>query len=281
MNGYFRIAVTGMSTNLDLFAPTEGGSPVKAADVIAYLSGKNISYDAGSLGKAIDLAAAKDNTVTLNMHPIQPVSEMATVEVAQDKMSARIRLYCASEGGTKLDASDIKNSLASKNVVFGIKEDVIADLIANPRYCEDIVIAEGNAPEDSVDGSIEYLFNTDRKQRPTLLEDGSVDFFHLNVLQACAKGQVIAKLHPSYRGSDGKAVDGSIVKAREPQSVSFKFGANIHKSEDGNSLISDVDGNVSLVGEQVFVNNSLTFDEVSTSTGNIEFDGSVIISSPQ
>ena len=278
MNGYFRIASTATSTNLELYAPTNGGVPVKTGEVVNYLTARSIQYDAGSLGKAIDTAATKDTTVTLNMLPSKPISEQSEITVSQDKMEAVVRLYAASEGGVNLDESDIKSALAARNVKFGIKDDVIADIIANPRYCEDIVIAEGKAPEDSEDGYVEYLFNTDRKQRPTLLDDGSVDFFHLNVLQACATGQEIAKLHPAHRGADGTAIDGSIVKSREPKTASFKYSTNIHVSDDGMSLISDVDGNVTLVGEQVFVNNSLTFEEVSTSTGNIDFEGSIVIS---
>lgn len=277
MNGYFRISTTATSTNLEIYAPKDGGVPVKSNEIVSYLTGKIIPYDAGSLGKAIDAAATKDTTVTLNMAPCAPISEMADITISPDKMQAIVRLYSASEGGVNLDETDIRNDLAARGVKFGAKDDVIADIIANPRYCEDIVIAEGQAPGESTDGYIEYLFNTDNRTRPTLLEDGSVDFFHLNVLQAAAAGQELAKLHPSVRGADGKALDGSIVRARDPKDVQFKYGANIHVSEDGKSLISDVDGNVSLVGGQVFVNSSLTFDEVSTSTGNIDFDGSIII----
>lgn len=277
MNGYFRISTTSTSTNLELFAPTDGGTPVRSGEITGYLQARGIQYDAGSLGKAIDLAATKDNTVTLCMTPLGPYTEHSEISVAQDKMSVTARLYCASVGGTNLEESDIRNDLAGRGVTHGIKDDVIADIIKNPRYCEDIVIAEGTAPGESTDAYIEYLFNTDRNQRPTLLEDGSVDFFHLNVLQACAVGQELAKLHPAQKGEDGVAVDGSRIKSRDPKEVAFKYGNNISVSEDGTTLISQTDGNVSLVSGQVFVNNSLQFDEVSPATGNIDFDGSVVI----
>lgn len=278
MNGYFRIAATKTSTNLELFAPTDGGYPVRTNDVISYLGSKAIQYDAGSLGKAIDTAATKDTQVTLCMTPVGPFSETAEISVSQNKMEVTVRLYSASVGGTNLEESDIRNDLAAKGVKYGIKDDVIADIIASPRYCEDITIAEGTAPTESKDGYVEYLFNTDRNQRPALLEDGSVDFFHLNVLQACAAGQEIARLHAAERGDNGTAVDGSIIKPRDPKAAAFRFGQNIKVSDDGLSLISEVDGNVSLVSGQVFVNSSMQFDEVGPATGNIEFDGSVVIS---
>lgn len=277
MNGYFRILITGTSTNLQLFAPTDGGVPVKSQEVIGYLSGKNIKYDAGSLGKAIDTAAIKDNTVTLNMSTMSPVNAMDVVDVAGDKMSASVRIYPGSEGGSEMSVAEIVGDLAARGVKFGIKKDVIEDLIANPRYCEDVIVAEGLPAEESVDGYIEYLFDTDNKRRPTLLEDGSVDFFHLNVLQACAVGQELAILHKPHKGENGTSIDGAVVKSRDPKAVAFKYANNMHINEDGTKLISDSDGTVSLISGTVFVNNSLTFEEVSTSTGNVEFDGSVVI----
>ncbi len=278
MNGYFRIQTTGTSTNLEIFAPKDGGVAAKANEIISYLTARGISYDAGSLGKAVDEGAAKDTHVTLNMSPAQPISEQAEISVDPNKMFVTVRLYAASDKGANLDVSDIKTALANKKVVYGIKEDVIEDIIANPRYCEDIIIAEGTAPGESTDGYIEYLFNTDRNQRPTLLEDGSVDFFHLNVLQGCGEGQELAKLHASVKGPDGTGVDGSKIKSRDPKEVAFKYGNNIAVSEDGLSLIAQVDGNVSLISGQVFVNSSMQFETVGPATGNIEFDGSVVIS---
>ncbi len=277
MNGYFRIAATQTSTNLELFAPTDGGSPIRSSEVISYLTGKGIQYDAGTLGKAIDTSVTKDTHVTLCMMPLGPFAESSDITVSQDKMEAVLRLYSASVGGANLDESDIRNDLASKGVKYGILDDVIKDVIVNPRYCEDIVVAKGTPAEESVDGYVEYLFNTDRNQRPALLEDGSVDFFHLNVLQACAKGQEIARLHAEVKGEDGTCVDGSRQRSRDPRQAGFRYGANIEPSVDGLTLISQVDGNVSLVGGQVFVNSSMEFDEVGPATGNIEFDGSVEI----
>jgi len=277
MNGYFRLKIYNTSTTLELFAPKDGGQPVNGQEIIGYLSGKNIVYDISALNKGIDQAQTKDTVVTLNMSTMKPVAEMDLIDVSADKMTVTCRLYAPSEGGERISEKEILGDLNAKGVKAGIKQDVIKELMEHPRYCEDIVIAQGLEPEDSVDGYVEYLFNTDRNQRPTLLEDGSVDFFHLNLLQPCGKGQELAILHPAYRGEDGTGVDGSLVKSREPKQASFKYGNNIHVSPDGKKLISEIDGNVALVTGTVFVNSSMEFDEVGPSTGNIEFDGNVTI----
>ena len=74
--------------------------------------------------------------------------------------------------------------------------DEIEAFFAHREYCEDVLVAKGTAPVQGKDAYIEYKFNTDRKAKPTLLEDGSVDFFNLNILNLCAEGQELAVLHP-------------------------------------------------------------------------------------
>jgi len=277
MNGYFRVGSTATSTELELFAPTDGGQPVKAQEIVAYLAMRAIRYDAGSLNKAIDQAAKADTKVTLNMYPSAPISEMSEISVEPDKMKAYVRLYAPSEGGTKLAANDIVSSLAARGVSSGLKKDVLEEIIDHPRFCEDILIAEAQYPGESIDGYVEYLFNTDRTVRPTQNEDGSVDFFHLNVVQSCGKGQEIARLHPAVTGENGLSLDGTIVKARVPKEAKFRYGNNIAVSDDGMSLIATTDGSITLISDQIFVNDALNFEEIGTATGNIEFEGSVNI----
>lgn len=277
MNGYFRLASTQTSTNLELYAPTDGGTPVSGQEIVAYLTMRAIRFEASALNRGLELAATKDNTVTLSMYPSAPVSEMSELKVDQDKMRAYVRLYAPSLGGTKLEIADIRNDLDARGINSGIKEDVLEEIIDHPRFCEDILVAEGEYPGDSQDGYIEYLFNTDRNAKPTQNEDGSVDFFHLNILQSCGAGQVVAKLHPAVKGQDGYALDGSIVKARTPKEAKFRYGNNLKVSDDGLSLIATVDGSVVLVGDQVFVNDAMNFEEIGPATGNIEFDGTVSV----
>lgn len=65
------------------------------------------------------------------------------------------------------------------------------------------------------------------------------------------------------------------IKPREVKKKKLKFGRNISVSEDKLSMISDVDGHVTLVDDKVFVSDILTVENVDSSTGNIEYDGNV------
>lgn len=57
----------------------------------------------------------------------------------------------------------------------------------------------------------------------------------------------------------------------------MKFGKNISISEDKCTIISDVDGHASIVEGKVFVSNIYEVQDVDTATGNIEFEGNVVV----
>ena len=165
--------------------------------------------------------------------------------------------------------------LEYKKIRCGLQVDAITGYFKNRRYCTDITIALGIEPVHGTDASIEYHFNTDKNAKPTLLEDGSVDFFHLNVVNDCKAGDELATLTPADPGQYGMTVLGEKVKPRNVKVKQLKFGHDIKLSEDKLHIYSEVNGHVELAGEQVFVSNVLEVENVDTATGNVEYNGSV------
>ena len=69
---------------------------------------------------------------------------------------------------------------------------------------------------------------------------------------------------------------GRPIKPAKVNDVLLKFGKNIHLSEDGLIMYSDVSGHVTLVEDTVFVSDTYEVAaDVSASTGDIEYDGNV------
>lgn len=277
MNGYFRIIPHNDATEIALYAPTEGGAPLTLNKVTEYLVSKAISHDVGELSRAVEQAGKKDTKIRLNSIKMAPLNASLAVSISKDKMEASISLYAPSEGGKDYTYDELVSELSFKGIRFGVLTETLKQLATSPRYCEEIVVAYGEKPEAGTDGYVEYLFNTDKNIRPAMKEDGSVDFFNLNVLNTCAKNQVIAKLHGPVRGANGHFIDGTEMPSREPKEVAFRYGNNVLVSEDGTQLISACDGSVELLGEQVFVNNSISFKNIGTATGNIEYEGNVTV----
>ncbi len=276
MNGYFQIIQEDMGTYLKVFRETEGGHPISLQEVVMYLSKEKIPFDLKQLNT--DLQAAKDGTMfLLTPNQLYPVGESSKVEITPNGMEAKIRFYPPSNLGKPYRKEDFYSVLRMNKIAYGIVEDVIEDFMANPQYCTDYVIAVGTPTREGTDAIIEYKFETDNKIRPTLLEDGSVDFFNLNVVNHCKEGDVLAVLTPEDPGEAGRDVYGVVIKPRDVKKLALKHGLNIELNEDHTVMYSKVNGHVSYVDGQVFVANVLEVDNVDNSTGNITYEGNVCV----
>ena len=277
-NGYFQLVNKENATYIKVIMPTQGGMPVGINEVMEYLAKHSIPYDLSLLHSEMKKAEAAQKgqfLVLLSNQPFRLLRETYELMVSYDKMSAAVRFYPPSEGGERIDYDEFKKDLAYQKIIHGIKDEVVRNIVKAPQYCTDVVIAEGTPARHGCDAKIEYYFETDLKVKPTILEDHTVDFFNLNIINHCKKGDVLARLIPEDKGDPGTDIMGGVVKPRNVERKKLRYGNNIILAEDGLTISSDVDGHVSLVDDQVFVANVLTFENIDTSTGNIDFEGSI------
>lgn len=275
MNGCFQIQIDEKGANLVLSPPIGIGAMPKLVEIKDYLEILALPYDALSINMALNTIKEEDITIFLTAQKIKPVNEMCAVFAAPDKMSATIRIYPPSIGGGLITKQQILDKLASSGVKFGIDGKAIEKALEDKLYCTDYLVAQGQRQTAGSDAKIVYKFESNASSRPELKEDGSVDFFKLNLLTHCKKGQVLAEMIPEEKGLDGIDVYGTVTPAREVTRKKFDFGRNIEVSDDGMQLISMVDGHVSLVDESVFVSDVYSVEDVGPATGNIEYQGTV------
>ncbi|MCH5271193.1 MAG: DUF342 domain-containing protein [Lachnospiraceae bacterium] len=274
-NGYFRLVTDASGFGLEIKAPTDGGECVRIKEVTEYLTLCNVLCDLSALKNAI--SEEKDIVLHLGDGACPAENMRYNLYMAEDNMSVTVRFLAASETGNKMSVEEFLHDLSFRQIRFGVEEARIREAFQKGEYCTDIIIAKGKAPKQGKDASIEYFFNTDPKVRPTLKEDGGVDFFNLNTVCHCQAGDVLAKLTPPVPGEDGMTVLGTPIKPRNIKYLKLRFGKNIDISEDGLVLTSKVNGHVTLVEGQVFVSDVLAVENVDNSTGNIEYEGSVEI----
>lgn len=275
-NGYFQITSSLEGTGIRIIPPTGDGERVRINEVADYLNSRGYVYDLPALNRAID--ACQDMVVAITGGTTPGVEhESYRLTISEDNQQAVVRFYAAATQGERMNSEEFLKDLEFRYVTYGIKEDVIHAFFQNeaPDYCTDILIAEGTPARQGTDAEIEYYFNTELNRKPALNEDGSVDFFHLNTVCPCRKGEVLARIIPADAGEFGCNVRGERIKPRDVKRVSLKYGRNIELSEDRLSITSLVDGHVTLVDGKVFVSNVLEVENVDNSTGNIDYEGSV------
>ena len=279
-NGYFQVVCGSNGTALKVFAPKDGGAAVSTKEVMEYLNRFGIKYDLHLLNKGVQDALSSqvgEYFFALNADPSLEIRESYQLFVSQDRMLVTARFYAPSVKGERMSLQEFVRDLSLKNIKFGIRTQELTDFFTNPEYCTNIIVAKGEPPRHGQDARIEYYFETDLSAKPTLLEDGSVDFFHLNTVSHCKQGDVLAKLFPEDPGDYGRSVFDEKIKPRDVKRETLKFGRNITLSEDRRVITSDVSGHVTLVDGKVFVSDVLEVENVDNATGNIEYDGSVTV----
>lgn len=274
-NGYFRLVKSGAGFGIQIKLPTSGGEQVRIGEVTDYLTQQGISCDIAVLKDALE--QRWDTVLPLGTGICPSVNMTYRLLVEEGNMRAVIRLYPPSDTGKALSAQDIINELADKQIKFGIQAENIRKAVEDGAYCTDIVAAEGKAPREGKDAVIKYYFNVDTKARPTVKEDGSVDFFHLNTISHCQEGDVLARLTPADLGEAGSNIQGGIIKPQPVKNALLKYGKNVELAEDKLTLKAQVSGHVTLEDERVVVSNVLMLDSVDISTGNIDYEGSVTV----
>lgn len=200
-----------------------------------------------------------------------------SLEVSEDGMTAVAHFRAPLAVIAKMSAQEMVEDLRKKNIRYGICMENILQFFKGSGDRE-LVVAQGKPYRPSKPGRIEYMFRTDRKAKPTLRKDGSVDFHKLNTICPCKKGDLLARLIPADHGEKGCNVYGEEFAPPSVKEERLRFGKNISASEDRSAIYSKVNGHVTLLNGEVFVTDLLELENVDVSTGDVEYDGSVLIS---
>lgn len=277
-NGYFQLIIKDHGTFLRIYAPKEGGEKVAISEVMSYLTKQRITtFDIKELNATIVNQKEEPVEILVTSEKIIPVSESSWVQISEDKMSVKVRFYPPSTDGRDLDLQGIISDMALVGVKAGADEKAIQRFLEERVYCTDYIMAKGISPVQGKDAVITYHFNTEISLKPTVREDGTVDYHELNNIARVSEGQVIATLQKEDTGKPGLNVCGEVIRPRDVKKLRLSAGHNMTLSEDRTELISNVNGHASVVGDKVFVSNIYEVQDVDASTGDINYDGNVVV----
>ncbi|MBQ3545088.1 MAG: DUF342 domain-containing protein [Lachnospiraceae bacterium] len=278
MNGYFQIINENDKTYLKLYPATDNGKKIELADIIEYFELIGLKdYDLIDVNKNLE-NLSEEKQIKIKHKAGYPINEFMAVKLSDDKMTAFVKFYPPSNDGKKIDIDEMKSDLSIAKVSYGLNYDILEEHLNNPVFCTDIVIAKGKDVVQGKDAYVEYMFNADRKAKPRRKEDGSVDFHQLDNINHICKGDLLAVLHPAYFGENGRNVLDEVIKPASVSQKFLKYGKKIDISEDKLQIFSQVDGHVSLHGEQVFVSDVYDVPaDVDNSTGDIQYEGNVLV----
>jgi len=135
-----------------------------------------------------------------------------------------VRNETEAPGGTP---DDLKKALDEAEVCFGLQEDQLPQLLAEPGCWRSV--ADGEPPVEGRHGLVEPLFSGELKRVSYAQNQERVDFRERYEIEQVEPGEVIAVIHPPVAGKPGHTVCGRIIEPKPvlPASVNCGNGAAI------------------------------------------------------
>ena len=278
VDGTFKIRVTKRGIFLIVTKPKGKGRKVSVQEVLNALYDKQIVNIDQNLIQSIVEKASGEPVKIGEWAPNPEYDGKMNIEISNDEMKVFLTLIPPRRNGRIVEFDDIMAELQKRNVVFGIKEDVIKDAVENDKFNQAIVIAEGRPPQNGEDAKIDYKFRIEKDIKLTEDEKGRVDFRELDLIENVVIGQVLAVKIPATKGVPGMTVFGKELPAKDGKDIPLIPGKNVKLSEDGMQLIAEINGQVVYAKDRVNVEPVYEVKgDVSVETGNIVFLGTVIV----
>jgi uncharacterized protein (DUF342 family) len=278
-DGYAYVQMRRDGVYLKVTSPVGNGRKVYLAAAMQAINNKNIeNFDSDMVERLVNDAGGE--YVKIAEFTNNPVNDsMANVDVDDAEMKVYITVMPPGEGGADLNFDGYMSLLKQNRVYYGVNEEKLTEIADNPVYREKVEVAEGIRPVNGKDAYIKYNFETDQT-KITLKEgaNGKVNFKELNIVQNVVQNQPLAVKIPPEEGTNGKTVTGKALYAKSGNDIPLPLGTNVHVGDDGDSILSDINGQVILANGKINVEPVLTVEgDVNLKTGNIIFLGTVVI----
>lgn len=202
---------------------------------------------------------------------------MPTVRITDDYMQAYMNVpACAT--GENYTVDYLMDVLHLNHIKIGIIQQNLEKIVDQRLFDCEILVAQGTDPEDGKNGYFEYLFETNLSQKPIVKEDGTVDYKNIKMIELVEVEQEIAIYHAATAGQNGYNLAAQFQLAKHGTDLPPLKGTGFEQMEDGVTYRATVGGKITEMNNRVniFPVHEL-FGDVDLSTGNIEFNGDVII----
>jgi len=277
LGGYFKFSIASDGLYVTVYPPKGDGKRASIDEFMFYIEKRKI-VDC-SLIKAKEAFAVSDAPITVKVSDVTvfPSNGFGEYRITTDCMKVDAKFYPPFEGASEISEQEIIKDIQSLGVKYGIDNLAIQQFIQEKEYLKVYIIARGLAPKEGKNGEIVYNFNTDLKPSPKMKEDGSVDFHTLDNVNHIRAGDIIASIIPEDLGEPGFDIFNRTIQPQRVRKVMFRNQKNTKISIDGFTLISEVSGHVTLENDKVLVSDVLELANVDNSTGDIEYEGSIVI----
>ncbi|MFW6288586.1 MAG: DUF342 domain-containing protein [Spirochaetota bacterium] len=277
-DGRFELYYRDGWAHLAVYPPTEDGRPVYHEEVTNRMRLLGVPRVSPSVIRELVDEASAQPVPLVEWPGGERLASAITVDVSEDAMSATVAVSAPRKGAASPTREDVERALEAAGVAYGVDEDAITELLSRRRYGERVLVARGEPPVHARSAHVLYHFDPDRGKPYLVMEFDRINLRELSFIENKEAGDLLAELVPSVDPRDGRTVRGDRVPAnREITPVALKAGPDTELTPDGLAVRATADGNVRLVDGAVVIEPVVSVESVNYETGNIHFDGSVVI----
>ncbi len=264
---------------LATYTPGEHAVPVEPAAIKAAISSQGFGHlfliDPALQKLAAQCGKTKE-IFTLEVGEVRDAE--AQIDLAPDKMAAYLTATPA-YGGKPLSRDLVAKLLADKKITHGILHDEIGRAIAGGE-ANKLLVAQGRKPIAGEDGKLKPLIDMSKERRPRFDSKGVANYRELGTIVTVREGERLMQNIPPSQGEPGVNVLGQAIPAKAGKAC--QFGAQLKGAkldpQDPSILVAAISGQPVLASNGMTVEPSITIGTVDLDSGNVDFDGSIVVS---
>ena len=277
-DGSFQIRNLNGYAMLSVFKAGKNGKAVSVKEVLSRIKLFGIEvYDTNLIQKVVREADGEEYKIA-EWKGGQPQDANVELEFSPDSMQCYMTITPPKHGGHMISKTDLQIIFKNNGIKYGLKEDVIENILTNNKYYIKYLIAEGTQPISSTNGYIKVHFDSSSKPELNPDERGKVDFRDIHLIKSVKAGEILAEKVDPHPGKPGKTIFGVEIPFDIGEQGEWKLGENVCLDNEGKNLRSLIEGRPVLDSDgTIRVDEVCLLENVDYSTGNVDFPGTIIV----
>ncbi|TDT67364.1 uncharacterized protein (DUF342 family) [Hypnocyclicus thermotrophus] len=249
--------------------------PMSISSVLAFLNQTELdTFDLEAVKQAY-FERGVEVKISDNIENLKKIPDIE-IKISDDKMKAYLKI----KNTGFIEFLSLKYLLEKAydiGISYGINKKVLLGMIKYDYRGKFVLFAEGTPPIKGKDAMIHYKFMP-KKNKDEDNPNNKIDYKERNDLFIpVKKDQILAEKTPATQGTDGIDIFGNIIPAIPGQDKVLKRGENTQLIHNGLTLVAAISGLVDINGDTISVKNILIVNDVNIKTGNIDFEGTVLV----
>lgn len=201
-----------------------------------------------------------------------------TTRVDEDCMTAYLTVTPALKGSA-FTLSQLKQQISLSDIPLELCDHQVLARIVKAQSAKDLAFAHGIEALHGKDTFFEPLVSETQHHIPDISKKDKINHREIIQFTEVEKGTPLMRRHAATEGKNGQDVKGQIIPAIHGTDLPYceQLDGAIVSESDPDLLVATTHGHPVILKNGVKVDKTLTVQNVDLSTGNIHYDGSLMV----